>query len=388
MLSSPRLAWFVLSLVGAATALDGCQVPNPAYDGAEEPAPDTAPGGLPGDAAPSADGPTGGASPPLPNGGAPGRDDAGTGAGGNGAGGTAMGGSAAGGAAAGGFAAGGAAAGGFAAGGAAAGGFAAGGAAAGGFAGEAGGFAGEAGVGLVVDAGIGGAGGGADAGAGGVSWPALRGIVVDLDLGATTPLVLDRSGYGNHLALSCDTPCKNGDVLNHDEGGRIATAFKWQHRGTIAASPSLNATNGAWTVATWVYRRLEPGRKTYFARPTDDFQNVVFQLDLDTTGSIFVRAGSWRVGPSVVLPLRTWTHVAVTFDGFVLQLFVNGTSVATALVTGQASPVATTSPLFVGASAGDSTSAEYADASFDTFQVYAGALRDLEIRSLAEAKPP
>ena len=62
-------------------------------------------------------------------------------------------------------------------------------------------------------------------------------------------------------------------------------------------------------------------------------------------GEVYV--GGYRdANATTQLALNTWTHVATTFDGNVLALYVNGTQAAQLLVAG--SIVTSTSPLKLG----------------------------------------
>jgi hypothetical protein len=66
------------------------------------------------------------------------------------------------------------------------------------------------------------------------------------------------------------------------------------------------------------------------------------------SGHAFVGGDVGLAGPST-LPLNTWSHLAVSYDGATLRLYVNGAQVATSALSG---PMATSaSPLRIGGNA-------------------------------------
>jgi hypothetical protein len=75
-----------------------------------------------------------------------------------------------------------------------------------------------------------------------------------------------------------------------------------------------------------------------------------------------------------LLPLNTWTHLAVTYDGSTIRLYVNGTQVATKAVSG--SIISSTAPLRIG---GDSVWGEYFTGLIDEVRIYNRALSATEI---------
>jgi Concanavalin A-like lectin/glucanases superfamily len=76
------------------------------------------------------------------------------------------------------------------------------------------------------------------------------------------------------------------------------------------------------------------------------------------------------------LALNTWTHLAVTYDGSTLRLYVNGTQVSSKAVTG-AMP-AGTQPLRIG---GNAIWGEYFAGLIDEVRIYNRALSSAEIGS-------
>src|SRR6185295_11995350 len=80
------------------------------------------------------------------------------------------------------------------------------------------------------------------------------------------------------------------------------------------------------------------------------------------------------VGAPSAIPLNTWTHLAQTYDGSTIRLYVNGTQVASAARTGALQT--TTSPLWIG---GNNPYGEYFQGRIDDARVYSRALSASEI---------
>lgn len=76
------------------------------------------------------------------------------------------------------------------------------------------------------------------------------------------------------------------------------------------------------------------------------------------------------------MPLNTWTHVAVTYDGATLRMFVNGVQVRSSAATGAA--VATSGALRIG---GNSVWGEYFRGLIDEVRIYSRALLAGEIQT-------
>src|SRR5262249_29619126 len=80
-------------------------------------------------------------------------------------------------------------------------------------------------------------------------------------------------------------------------------------------------------------------------------------------------------GPSP-LPLNTWTHIAQTFSGGTVTLYVNGVQVATTAVTGNIQD--TTNPLEIGS---DHIYGQYFQGSIDDVRIYNVALTPAQIQT-------
>ena len=81
-------------------------------------------------------------------------------------------------------------------------------------------------------------------------------------------------------------------------------------------------------------------------------------------------------GDSTQLPLTTWTHIAATYDGATLRLFVNGTQVGTRAVSG--SIVISGNPLRIG---GNSIWGEYFSGRVDDVRIYNRAISTAQIQT-------
>ena len=82
-------------------------------------------------------------------------------------------------------------------------------------------------------------------------------------------------------------------------------------------------------------------------------------------------------------PVNTWTHVALTYDGATLRLYINGTQVASRAATGAIQT--TNSPLWIG---GNSPYGEYFQGLIDEARVYNRALTQAEIQADMNAPVP
>ncbi|HEY7019302.1 MAG TPA: LamG domain-containing protein, partial [Gaiellaceae bacterium] len=93
-------------------------------------------------------------------------------------------------------------------------------------------------------------------------------------------------------------------------------------------------------------------------------------------GQLFLNNAEQNAPGSAAVPLNTWTHLASTYDGSTLKLYVNGVLAGSKAVTG--SLAATTNPLRIG---GNTIWSEWFSGQIDEVRLYKRALTPGEIQA-------
>ena len=138
---------------------------------------------------------------------------------------------------------------------------------------------------------------------------------------------------------------------------------------TVADSPSLDLTTGL-TLEAWVRPSTLSGWRTVFTKEIGGGE--VYQLyasDGAGPATYLSTTAGGDQGTSVasLIPANTWTHLASTFDGSVLRLYVNGSQVSSQNVAGTI--LTSGSPLHIG---GNAPWGEYFSGVLDELRVYNG----------------
>ena len=184
--------------------------------------------------------------------------------------------------------------------------------------------------------------------------------------------VADLSGNGNVGTLSgasWTTAGKFGSAL----------AFNGSNaRVRVEDSASLDLTS-AVTLEAWVYPAAsQSGWRAVVQKEADSYLLSASSHvgDLRPATGVTVNGSVPNAfGPSA-LPVGAWTHLAMTYDGAALRLFVNGVQVASTPVSGNITPTA--NPLWIG---GNSPYGEYFAGRIDEVRVYRVALSQAEIQA-------
>ena len=121
--------------------------------------------------------------------------------------------------------------------------------------------------------------------------------------------------------------------------------------------------------------RADGGRSSS-ARPTRTSCTASGDDALSPAGGGTFGGSIQYVGGPTANPVNAWTHVALTYDGANLRLYVNGTQAATRAATGAIQT--TTNPLWIG---GNQPYGEYFQGLIDEARVYNRALTQPEIQT-------
>ncbi|HYM06899.1 MAG TPA: LamG-like jellyroll fold domain-containing protein [Terriglobales bacterium] len=182
--------------------------------------------------------------------------------------------------------------------------------------------------------------------------------------------VTDSSGNGN-----------TGTITNATwtSAGKYGSALAFNGTNalvTINDAASLHLTT-AMTLEAWV----NPGPVV------GEWEDVIYKSNdnyyLSATSNKSAPAGGGTFGAvdvvtygTAALPQNTWSHVAVTYDGATLVLYVNGVQVSSLARTGNI--LTSNNPLQIG---GDTTYRQYFQGTIDEVRVYNAALTAAQIQA-------
>ncbi|MBI3469325.1 MAG: hypothetical protein HY000_40500, partial [Planctomycetes bacterium] len=181
----------------------------------------------------------------------------------------------------------------------------------------------------------------------------------------------DSSGFNNHGAIAGATwtgAGRFGGALSFDGLNDLIT---------VADADALDLT-AAMTLEAWV----NPSAVTKKWRDVLYKGSDIYFLEATSTSSSRP-AGGAKVGTSLLstygtspLVVSTWSHLALTYDGALLRLYLNGVQVSSAARTGAIQT--STNPLQIG---GDSLYGQFFAGLIDEVRVYNRALSETEIQA-------
>jgi glucose/arabinose dehydrogenase len=182
----------------------------------------------------------------------------------------------------------------------------------------------------------------------------------------------DASGQGNNGTVSGalrTTAGRYGQALSFDG------INDWV---TVPDAGSLDLTNRA-TLEAWVYPTALGGdwRTALFKERTGHLAYALYANNdaVRPSGHLFTTGDLWANG-TAALPLNTWSHLAMTWDGATQRLWLNGAQVASRAVTGTLPNGS--GPLRFG---GNAIWPEWFAGRLDEIRVYNRALTQAELQS-------
>jgi hypothetical protein len=144
---------------------------------------------------------------------------------------------------------------------------------------------------------------------------------------------------------------------------------------TVADANALDLTTGM-TLEAWVFPTAATGVRDILIKEGTgvDIYNLYARNGAGQPEANVLAGGAnrWATGPA--LPLSTWTHLAGTYDGTTVRLYVNGVQVGTKAFTGVIST--STGALRIG---GNSLWGEFFQGQIDEVRIYNRALTAAEL---------
>jgi len=187
--------------------------------------------------------------------------------------------------------------------------------------------------------------------------------------------VIDLSGNSNNGSIFQATWAgagKFGSALNFDGSNDMVT---------VPDASSLDLTSGM-TLEAWVRPTATSGWRTIMMKEIPgELAYAMYARESSNRPSGWIRVNptggsSQSVGATPGLPTNTWTHVATTYNGSTMKLYVNGALRASKSQTG---PMYTSSgPLTFG---GNAVWGEYFAGRLDEIRIYNRALDQTEIQT-------
>ncbi|MDB4956654.1 MAG: hypothetical protein JWO36_4223 [Myxococcales bacterium] len=188
--------------------------------------------------------------------------------------------------------------------------------------------------------------------------PSLR-LCLDFE-GSLVPDAIDLSG-GNHDALATA-------IQPMPRAGQQAAALTTQSSILVPETPDLDIT-AALSIEMWISPAQKPSSTAYPLTNAGQYQ-----VSYDKNGRIGCAIGESNIVSPSVLQLGAFVHIACTFDGALLKVYLDGGVAACLQVDG---PIPTRNMF------GTEIGANKLVGGLDDIHVYARALTDADICTLA-----
>ena len=184
---------------------------------------------------------------------------------------------------------------------------------------------------------------------------------------------VDATGFGRNGILTVPLPQwqATGQL-----GGSLRFTGEVNQSVTVANQASLNPT-AALSISAWV-----------FSADWASNRRVLQKGDADNQYRLLIEGGElvWHIAnvgrlETTLPPTNQWFHLAATYDGTRMRVFVNGVQTGVLAATG-AIPV-TADPIYLGTKTPAATAGDHLNGSLDDVRIYNRALKVSEIGVLA-----
>jgi hypothetical protein len=209
-------------------------------------------------------------------------------------------------------------------------------------------------------------------------------VVASQDLVAYYPFddatfTQDRSGNGHHATLRGSLPASHlvagarGGALRLDGNAYLE----------VPSSPAFDALRTGFTIAAWINLPSAPSAyATVASRQAGSGTWEHFGLGLYTSRGYVTTDDSRAAFTGGAVPLGRWVHMAGTYDGSTMRIYLNGALVGQAgAVQG---PAVDQTPLLIGGNQNGSTVGERLVGLLDELRLYQRALTAAEIGAIVK----